>query len=784
MLGDTSILGEKPQHFLDTGEFAFAIRRLPRRRIQVGLKPNGLIVSPLTRIENGHEIDVPVTNPLWFQVEGRDGAVLRVLTLGGNEHKEWDIPEKELILRLIDGSAFQIAEPSYSARDKFIHRNLAPRVQIEYRVEVYGAENLIQLPFVMGVMGDLSGKAVEPLPPVSERKFIEIDIDNFDECLKAIHPRVAFQLPDTSSGEDNLSVELRFENMDDFSPAAVARQVSALNQLLLERTQLSNLMTYIDGKAGAEDLIAMALKDKNLLKDLASAPKPDDVDGAGSEGGYQEAKINIEGQAKVDGKAHKVDDFMSLLNKELRPKSEQSREMMKQAVQTLAEQFLSSSITFSGDIPRTIQVMIWAIDNRLTEKLNPILHHPDFQQLEGTWRGLYYLVNNTETDEMLKIRFMNISKKELHGTLQKYKGSAWDQSPIFKKLYEEEYSQFGGEPYGCVIGDYYFDHSPQDVDLLGEIAMIAAAMHAPFLSSASPSVMQMESWQELGNPRDLTKIFQTPDYAAWRSLRESEDSRYIGLTMPRFLSRLPYGAKSDPVEEFDFEEDTGSGDSSKYTWANSAYAMAVNINRAFKQYGWCARIRGVEGGGAVEGLPTHIFPTDDGGVDMKCPTEIGISDRLETMLAKNGFMPLIHRKNSDFAAFIAAQTLQEPAEYEDPDAALNANLAARLPYLFATCRFAHYLKCIVRDKIGSFKWRDDMQRYLQGWIMQYVDGDPQNSSEETKARKPLAAAEVIVEDVEANPGYYISKIFLRPHYQLEGLTVSLRLVTKLPSAKA
>jgi len=334
------------------------------------------------------------------------------------------------------------------------------------------------------------------------------------------------------------------------------------------------------------------------------------------------------------------------------------------------------------------------------------------------------------------------------------------------------------------VGDYHFDQSAPDVELLAEMAKIAAAAHAPFLAGASPAVMQMDSWQELANPRDLTKIFTTPEYAAWRSLRESEDAKYIGLAMPRYLSRLPYGARTNPVEEFNFEEDTGAADHHKYTWSNAAYAMAVNINRSFKEYGWCSRIRGIESGGAVQNLPTHSFPTDDGGVDMKCPTEIAIDDRREAELAKAGFMPMIHRKNSDFAAFIGAQSLQKPTEYDDPDATANANLAARLPYLFATCRFAHYLKSIVRDKVGSFKEREDMQKWLQKWVMQYVDGDPAHSTEGTKARKPLAAAEVIVEEVEGNPGYYTSKFFLRPHYQLEGLTVSLRLVSKLPSAKA
>ena len=496
------------------------------------------------------------------------------------------------------------------------------------------------------------------------------------------------------------------------------------------------------------------------------------------------AETEKEAQAQGEAGTLEASEFSTLLNKEFKPKSERSREAVEQAVQTLAAQVLSDTSLISDDVISSIEAIIAELDKKLTEQVNAIMHHEDFQRLEGAWRGLHYLVNNTESDEMLKIRVMNISKKELGKTLKKFKGTAWDQSPIFKRVYEEEYGQFGGEPYGCLIGDYYFDHSPQDVEMLGEIAQVAAAAHAPFIAAANPTVMQMDSWQELSNPRDLTKIFQTPEYASWRSLRESEDARYLGLAMPRFLARLPYGSKTEPVEEFDFEEDTESADHSKYTWANSAYAMAVNINRSFKEYGWCSRIRGVESGGAVEGLPTHTFPTDDGGVDMKCPTEIAISDRREAELAKNGFMPLVHKKNSDFAAFIGAQSLQKPAEYDDPDATANANLAARLPYLFASCRFAHYLKCIVRDKLGSFKERADMQSWLQDWILQYVDGDPTHSSEATKARKPLAAAEVVVEEVEGNPGYYTSKFFLRPHYQLEGLTVSLRLVSKLPSAKA
>lgn len=477
-------------------------------------------------------------------------------------------------------------------------------------------------------------------------------------------------------------------------------------------------------------------------------------------------------------------DFTHLLEQEFRPKTEQAREAVEYAVQTLAEQALAQSATISDDAYKSIAAIIAQIDHKLSEQINLILHHTDYQELESAWRGLSHLVSNTETDERLKIRFMDVSKRELLRTMRRYKGTAWDQSPLFKQVYEQEYGQLGGEPYGCLVADYYFDHTAPDVDLLGSIAKVAAASHTPFISGASPGVMQMGSWQELANPRDLTKIFtQNLEYAAWNSLRNTEDSRYIGLVMPRFLARLPYGARTNPVDEFDFEEDTNGSDHSRYSWANAAYAMGVNINRSFKLYGWCSLIRGVESGGTVENLPCHTFPTDDGGLDMKCPTEIAISDRREAELSKNGFIPLIHRKNTDHATFIGAQSLQKPTEYHDPDATANANLSARLPYLFACSRFAHYLKCIVRDKVGSFKEREDMQRWLNEWIMNYVDADPVNSSQETKARRPLAAAEVVVEDIEGNPGYYHAKFFLRPHFQLEGLTVSLRLVTRLPSIR-
>ncbi len=437
---------------------------------------------------------------------------------------------------------------------------------------------------------------------------------------------------------------------------------------------------------------------------------------------------------------------------------------------------------FIGTDPRrSIAAIVAEIDRQLAEQINLVLHHPEFQQIEASWRGLLFLVGSAETDAMLKIKVLDISKRELRLTLRKFHGTAWDQSPLFRRVYEEEYGQFGGEPYGVLIGDYEFDHRPEDVQLLGALAQIAAAAHTPFIAAAAPSVLQMDSWAELANPRDLTRIFQTPEYAGWRSLRDSEDARYLGLCLPRFLARLPYGARTDPAEGFDFEEATAGPDAQRYLWANAAYAMASNIVRAFTLYGWCVRIRGVDTGGAVEGLPVLTFPTADGDVDRRCSTEIALSERREAELARNGFIPLVHRRGSDWAAFIGMPSLQKPQEYGDPAATVNAAISSRLPYLFACCRFAHYLKCMVRDKVGTSRNRAELQEWLRRWLGGYVDGMPQDSSDEWKASHPLVAADVVLEAKDDNPGHYEARFFLRPHFQLEGLTASLRLVSRVPA---
>jgi len=480
-----------------------------------------------------------------------------------------------------------------------------------------------------------------------------------------------------------------------------------------------------------------------------------------------------------------ADEFTSLLKQSFKPRTERAATEVENAVTTLVRQALADTSVIKGDVLDTIEEMIARIDQKLTVQVNEVIHAPEFQQIEAAWRGLNYLVFNSETDSMLKIRVMNVSKNEIYRNLRLFPGARWDQSPLFKKLYEAEFGQLGGEPFGALIGDYHFSHLPTDVQLLRDLSKVASAAHCPFFAGADPMLLGMDTWTELSNPRDIGKIFDTPEYAAWKGLRDSDDSRYIGLCMPRVLGRLPYGAKSEPVEEFAFEEDTDGHKGENYGWINAAYAMAANINRAFKEYGWCTRIRGVQSGGEVINLPTHTFPTDDGGVDLKCPTEIAISDRREHELAKSGLIPIIHRKNTDKAAFIGAQSVYKPKAYygkNGVEATASDNLSSRLPYMFAVSRFAHYLKCMVRDKIGSTKEKDELQRWLQEWITEYVDGDPANSSESTKARKPLAAAKVEIFANEENPGYYNARFYLRPHYQLEGVDIGMSLVSRLPGA--
>jgi len=454
-----------------------------------------------------------------------------------------------------------------------------------------------------------------------------------------------------------------------------------------------------------------------------------------------------------------------------------SQERGKDIIKEFIGQVIQGEVTVSKDTEAMINARIAQIDHLISLQLNEILHHPSFQKLEGSWRGLKYLLDNTETSTMLKIRVLNVSKKELLKDLQR--AAEFDQSATFKKIYEDEYGVFGGEPFGALIGDYEFSKHPEDIELLDRMSHVAAGAHAPFLTAAGPELMNLDSYTNLGTPRDIAKIFDSTEFAKWKSFRESEDSRYVGLALPHILMRLPYGRDTKPVDGFNYEEAVDGTDHSKYLWGNAAYALGTRLTNAFALYGWCAAIRGVEGGGLVEGLPAHTFRTDEGDVALKCPTEIAITDRREKELADNGFIPLVHCKGTDYAAFFSVQSAQKPKVYNTDAANANARLSTQRPYILAVSRFAHYLKAMMRDKIGSFMSRSQAERFLNDWIQTYTIGDD-DAPATIKARNPLREARVEVVEVPGKPGAYRAVAFLRPHYQLDELSVSLRLVAELP----
>ena len=450
----------------------------------------------------------------------------------------------------------------------------------------------------------------------------------------------------------------------------------------------------------------------------------------------------------------------------------------KDLVSEFATQILDEGMTVNKDTQQMLKDRIAQIDDLIVKQLNEVLHHPDFQKLEGSWRGLNYLVMKTETGVMLKLRLLNITQNELLKDLEK--AVEFDQSAIFKKVYEEEYGTHGGFPYSCLMGDFEFTRHPQDFKLLEKISEVAAAAHAPFIGAAHPKLFDLDSFTDLGVPRDLAKTFESLELIKWKSFRDSEDSRYVTLTLPRILMRLPYGMDTVPVEEFaSFEEDVDGNDHQRYLWGNSAYAMAERITNAFALYKWCGAIRGVEGGGKVDGLPTHTFQTTDGDIALKCPTEVAITDRREKEISDQGMISLVHCKGTDYAAFFGGQTCNKPKVYNLDAANANARLSAQLPYILAASRFAHYLKVIMRDKIGSFMSAGQVSSYLNNWIANYVLLSDE-AGQETKAQFPLREARVDVSEIPGKPGCYKAVVFLRPHFQLDELTASIRLVAELP----
>lgn len=459
-------------------------------------------------------------------------------------------------------------------------------------------------------------------------------------------------------------------------------------------------------------------------------------------------------------------------------KSATEHQRARDIISELVREVLQGTVVLSENLSATLDARVAQIDALISAQLSEVMHAPEFQTLESSWRGLHYLCKHTSTGSMMKIKVMHATKKELVRDFNT--AIDFDQSTLFKKVYEEEFGTFGGSPFGALIGDYQIGRQPEDMYFVEQMSHVAAAAHAPFISAASPELFGLEEFTDLGKPRDLAKVFDTVEYAKWKSFRESEDSRYVGLTLPRFLGRLPYNPKDGTtVEGFNFVEDVDGSHHHRYLWVNTAYAFAARLTAAFESYGWCAAIRGVEGGGLVEDLPTHTFKTDDGEIALKCPTEISITDRREKELSDLGFIPLVHCKHTDYAAFFGAQSTQKPRKYDLDAANANAVLSAQLQYMFAVCRIAHYMKAMMRDKIGSFASASNVEDYLNRWISQYVTSDDA-ASQETKAQFPLREASVQVSEVPGRPGVYRAVSFVRPHFQLDELSVSLRLVAELP----
>jgi len=471
--------------------------------------------------------------------------------------------------------------------------------------------------------------------------------------------------------------------------------------------------------------------------------------------------------------------FLDQIIKATKPRSDTQIETAKRTLQEFVGKLMEPGAVVSKDVEKTINFWIAEIDKKISAQLNEIMHNEEFQKLEGSWRGLFYLVDKTETSTSLKIRVLNASKKDLLKDLEK--ASEFDQSGLFKKIYEAEYGIFGGEPYGVLMGDYEFSNHPEDMALLERVGQVAAAAHAPFISAADPELFGLESFTEIDSKRDLAKIFDSVEYAKWKSFRESEDSRYVGLCLPHTLMRLPDGDKTRRTEGFRYEEDVDGRDHKKYLWGNAAYAMAARITDSFAKCGWLASIRGVQGGGLVEGLPTHTFSTDEGDIALKCPTEVAITDRREKEFSDLGFIPLVHCKGRDFAAFFATQSCQKPKLYNKDEANANARLSTQLQYILCVSRFSHYLKAMARDRIGSFTSKDQCQQWLNEWINTYVHPSPENAGQASLAAKPLAEARIDVREVKGRPGAYEAVAYLKPHYQLEALSVSMRLVAELPA---
>lgn len=672
-----------------------------------------------------------------------------------------------------------------SIQDKLL-RVRPPRVRITYDVETGGAIEKKELPFIVGIFADLSGDLdpdkVAP-PPIKDRKMVEIDRDNFDDLMRKIAPRVAIGkiknvLPGAAS--ETLSGAISFANLDEFAPAKVIEKVEPLNAIYNSRKSIRKLQAKSESSDALQQFFDLAIGDTALhdsLKGAYDGKKPEEL-----------AAVALPEDVDKLVKAYYAD------------KDGNEDAGRKAAISELVglyyqEVILKMPEGFTRGAAAMMDQMVATIDAQLSAQLAEVMHAENFQKIEATWRGLHYLVSRSETGALLKLRVLDASKADLDNDLMK--AVEFDQSGLFKMIYEAEYGTYGGAPYSLLVGDYEFGRNPGDIQRLEKLAEIASAAHAPFIAAADSRLFDLNNFSDLAKPRDLQKIFESDELIAWRAFRESEDSRYVTLTLPKILLRLPYGTEMKdkniangkarrvpvPAEGLVYEElqsPLPGEDAKAFLWGNPAFILAERITNAFSLYGWTAAIRGVEGGGLVEGLPVYTYTSDEGDVSMICPTQVSITDRREKELNDLGFMAICHAKKSNKAAFFGGQTTNKPKTYISDLANSNAQISAMLPYILAASRFAHYIKVIMREKLGSFLTRGNVEDYLNNWISQYVLLDD-NATQGMKAAYPLRAAKVSVTDIPGKPGAYNATIFLKPHFQLEELTTSIRLVAELPA---
>jgi type VI secretion system protein ImpC len=671
-----------------------------------------------------------------------------------------------------------------------LQRVRRPRVQISYDVNVGGATERVELPFVVGVLADLIGSPAGSLPPLRERRFVEITRDTFDAVLAAHAPRLGLRVADRlGAGTGDLEVELRFRSLADFAPDRIAEQIEPLKPLLARRDNLCHLLGKLPGNDKLDqllcDVVSNADKARALLKELEMTGEPESPDIRAYPPSSAE---QAQGTAATTPSTE-----VSLLDQILhatRPPDSTERLRHRMYIEEFLKKVVEGQL-INKEPEDNIKHWIGEIDKKLSAQLNEVMHHPALQKLEGTWRGLKYLVDHTETGPLLKIKVLNVTKADL--LTDHNRAREFNQTELFQKVYEEPYRTPCGTPFGLLVGDYEFSAHREDYALLQGIASVAAASHTPFVAAASPRMFSMQRFTELANARDLSMIFETIKYVPWTSFRGSEDSRYVALTLPRVLARLPYGTESTQVERFDFQEAVDGENHDKYLWMSAAWAYAARVTDAFAQHGWFAATRGVENGGRVEGLPVHTFPTDDGAVAMKCPTEVSINDRREYELSNLGFLPLIHARNHDFAVFLGSQSCHRPRVDDPPEATASAELSSWINLLLCASRFLHYLKVMARDivtgyypkvvapdRIHEFIEVGDMEVWLNRWVAQYVTTNPESTHPDARATKPLSGARIDVREMGQRPGHFEIVAHLRPHFQLETVITSMRLVAEVP----